>query len=180
MLDSIDGDNDRGRFDREVSQQNLETLIIVLLRDLASGDYPYRTIKQFLQFLKQAQESGVPVGPVFDGAIKDLTKRAFHLEGPSREPEIETKDILCAALRMIAETISTDGFARGRRSQREQALDRAIKEKILASERRSRENGWSYVADLTERHLGKWSPQREAGKSSSRLRKRTKSDDFDL
>jgi hypothetical protein len=81
---------------------------------------------------------------------------------------------------MIAETISTDGFARGRRSQREQALDRAIKEKILASERRSRENGWSYVADLTERHLGKWSPQREAGKSSSRLRKRTKSDDFDL
>ena len=73
MLDSIDGDNDRGRFDREVSQQNLETLIIVLLRDLASGDYPYRTIKQFLQFLKQAQESGVPGGPVFDGAIKDLT-----------------------------------------------------------------------------------------------------------
>jgi hypothetical protein len=79
-----------------------------------------------------------------------------------------------------AESMSTDGFARGRRSQREGILDQAIKEKILASERRSRENGWSYVADLTERRLGKWSPQREASKSSRRLKKRPKPEDFAL
>jgi hypothetical protein len=101
----------------------LEDFVIALLRALASGEYPYRAIKQFLQFLKQAQESGVPVGPAFDGAIKNLNKRAFHIEGPGREPEIETKVILCAALRVIAESMLTDGFARGRRSPREEILD---------------------------------------------------------
>ena len=77
----FDGGNDPGRFDREVSQQNLETFIIALLRDLTSGDYPYRTIGQFLRFLKHAQESGVPLGPVFEGAIKGLNTRAFEIEG---------------------------------------------------------------------------------------------------
>jgi hypothetical protein len=122
----------------------LETFIIVLPRDLASGDYPYRTIKQLLHFLKHAQESGVPVGPVFDGAIKDLNKRAFPIEEPGWEPAIERREIVCAALKVIAESMSTDGFARGRRSQRAQALDQAIDEMILGSERWSRENGWSY------------------------------------
>jgi hypothetical protein len=51
MPDSIEGGDGRGHFDREISQQNLETLIILLLRDLASGDYPYRTIKQFFLFM---------------------------------------------------------------------------------------------------------------------------------
>jgi hypothetical protein len=33
----IDGGNDPGRFDREVSKQNLEAFILALLRDPAAG-----------------------------------------------------------------------------------------------------------------------------------------------
>jgi hypothetical protein len=168
----IDGGNDPGRFDREVSQQNLETFIIVLLRDLASGEYPYRTIKQFLQFLKHAQESGVSMGPVFDGAIKILNARALDSARAGWVPGAEERGILSAALKVIAESMSTDGFARGRRSQRAQALDRAIEEMVLGSEKRSRENGWSYLANLTERRLGKWLPQPEPANGPRQCRKR--------
>ena len=168
----IDGDGDRGRADREASQQNLEMLIVFLLRDLTSGDYPYRTVQQFIMFLEHARERGVPMGPVFEGAIKDLNERAFRIEEIGWEPENELKNILCAALRVTAESMSTDGAARGRRSQRGQRLDRAIKEMILSSETRSRENGWSYVADLIEPRLGKWRPQREPAKGPPRPGKR--------
>jgi hypothetical protein len=68
--------------------------------------------------------------------------------------------------------MSTDGFARGRLSQRVDAFDRAIEEMILGSEKRSRKNGWSYVADLTERRLGKWRPRPEPAKGRRQLGKR--------
>ena len=171
-LTVIDGGNDPGHLDREVSQQNLEDFVIALLRTLASGDYPYRAIKQFFRFLEHAQERGVPMGPVFEGAIKSLNARALDIEGAGWAPEVETKGILSAALKVIAESMSTDGFARGRLSQRDRALDQAIEEKILGSETRSRENGRSYVADLTERGLGKWRPQREPAKSPRRPARR--------
>lgn len=175
----IDGGNDRGRADREVSQQNLEDFIVALLRALASAEYPSRTIEQFFRFVEHAQERGVPIGSVFDGAIKNLNARALDIAGAGWAPGAEERGILSAALKVTAESMATDSFASGRRSQRIGTLEQAIKEKILASEKRSREHGWSYVASLTE-DLGKWRPQREASKSSTRLRKRPKSEDFDL
>jgi hypothetical protein len=90
-LTVIDGGNDPGHLDREVSQQNLEDFVIALLRTLASGDYPYRAIKQFFRFLEHAQERGVPMGPVFEGAIKSLNARALDMEGAGWAPEVETK-----------------------------------------------------------------------------------------
>jgi hypothetical protein len=170
----IDGGNDPGHLDRKVSQQNLEDFIIVLLRDLASGDYPYRTIKKFFRFVEHAQERGVPTGPVFDGAIKNLNARTLDNAGAGGAPGAEERGILSAALKVTAESMSTDGFARGRRSQRAQALDQAVEQMILGCEKRSRENGWSYVANLTERHLGKWRPEPVNGRRQLRERPRPK------
>ena len=60
----------------------------------------------------------------------------------------------------------------GRLSQRVDAFDRATEEMILGSEKRSRENGWSYVANFTESRLGKWRPRPEPAKGPRQLRKR--------
>jgi hypothetical protein len=56
--------------------------------------------------------------------------------------------------------MATDNAARARRSKREDGLQHAIEGKVLGSESRSRENGWSYVAHLTER-LGRWPLRRK-------------------
>jgi len=53
--------------------------------------------------------------------------------------------------------MAKDGLAHARLSKRNQSLDRAIEENLVGSERRSRENGWSYVEKLTG-PLGKWPP----------------------
>lgn len=171
-LTVIDGGNDRGRADREVSQRNLEDFIVALLRALASAEYPSRTIKEFFRFVEHAQERGVPMDPVFDGAIKNLNARALDIAEAGWAPGAEERGILSAALKVTAESMATDSFARGRRSQRALTLHQAVEHMILDSERRSRENGWSYVRDLTERHLGKWRPQPEPAKGPRRLRKR--------
>ena len=101
----------------------------------------------------------MPVGPVLDGAIRTLHEQAFDSDGGDGY-EAEKKHVLQAALRVTAESMASDSLARARRSKREDELRHAIDERVLGSERRSRENGWSYVANLTER-LGKWPARRK-------------------
>lgn len=105
------------------------------------------------------QQCKVPIGPVFDAAISNLHAMAFATDDLPFY-EVERKDITQAALRVIAESMATDNAARARRSKREQSLTQAIEEKIVSSETRSRENGWSYVENLTKR-LGKWPPRKK-------------------
>jgi hypothetical protein len=137
-------------WEREVSQQYFEDFVVVLLRSIASGDYPYRVTEQFFRFLKHAEESRVPIGPVFQGAIRALHERAF----PDTEAVVEKTHITLTALRLIAERTSNDGLARARQSGRDRELSSAIEQYILDSEERSRANGWSYVTNLTK-HLKK-------------------------
>lgn len=150
MLDSavVDGTGDSG--DREVSQQFFEDFAVALLRSLASGDYPYRVVEQFLRFLKHAQESKVPVGPVFAGAIRDLNARAFP-ERDSTASLGEKTEIVLASLRVLAERLVTDDAARARLSKRISDLDSAIERDILTNEERSRAHGWSYLKSLAKR-----------------------------
>jgi hypothetical protein len=150
----IEGDGERKDWDRQIAQQHFEEFAVALLRSLAGGDQSYQTTQQFFRFLQHAQESRVPIGPVIDGAIGELHRMAFETERADGY-DVERKDVTQAALRVIAESMASDNAARARRSKREDYLNRAIEEKILGSETRSRENGWSYVENLTKR-LGKW------------------------
>lgn len=155
----IEGGGEPRDWKREIAQQHFEGFVVVLLRSLASGDGSYQVTQQFFRFLEHAQQSQVPIGPVLDGALKELHQRAFDTEGLD-DYDVEQKDITQAALRVIAESMATDNAARARRSKRELSLTRAIEEKILSSETRSREHGWSYVENLTKR-LGKWPPRKK-------------------
>jgi hypothetical protein len=150
----IEGGGEPRDWEREIAQQHFEDFVVVLLRTLASGDGSHQLTQQFFRFLEHAQENKVPIAPVFDGAISNLHAMAFATDDLPFY-EIERKDITQAALRVIAESMATDNAARARRSKREQSLTQAIEQKILSSETRSRENGWSYVENLTKR-LGKW------------------------
>jgi len=149
----IEGGGKERDWDREIAQRHFEDFVVVLLRSLAAGDASYQLTQQFFRFLEHARESEVPIGPVFDEAIRNLHAMAFDIENAPFY-EVERKDITQAALRVIAESMATDNAARARRSKREDSLNQAIENKILGSETRSRENGWSYVGNLTK-GLGK-------------------------
>lgn len=153
-LTVIEGGSDRGDWDRQIAQQHFEAFAVALLRSLAGGDQSYQTTQQFFRFLEHAQQSHVPISPVIDGAIDALHRRAFDTERAA-DYELERKDITRAALRVIVESMASDNAAGARRSKREDSLKRAIEEKVLGSETRSRQHGWSYVENLTK-HLGKW------------------------
>jgi hypothetical protein len=155
----IEGGGDRKRSDRNLSQQYFEDFVLTLLRALARGEGAHQLREQFFRFIEHAQKKEIPIGQVFDAAVKNLHQRAFDAEGvPSYEAE--RKDVTQAAIRVIAESMALDSAARARLSSRVQDLTQAIEEKILASEERSREHGWSYVQRLTER-LGKWPPRQK-------------------
>lgn len=155
----IDGGGEKRDWDREISQQHFEDFILALLRGLASGDQTYRAKEQFFQFLEHAQKTQVPIGPVIDGAIKELHGMAFNTENVAGY-EYEQIAVTQAALLVIVECMAKDNLAKARLSKREDSLGRSIERKVLSSEVRSRENGWSYVENLTK-HLGKWSPRKK-------------------
>lgn len=153
-LTLIEGIGERQGWDRDISQQHFETFVVALLRSLAAGDGSSRLTQEYFRFLEHAQESKGPVGPVLDGALRTLHKQAFNSDRDDGY-DAEKKRVLQAALRVTAESMASDNLARARRSKLEDELRRAINDKVLGSERRSRENGWSYVANLTEQ-IDKW------------------------
>jgi len=152
-LTVIEGGGEPKDWERQISQQHFESFVVTLLRSLAGGEGAYRLTQEFFSFLEHAQKTEVPIGPVLDGAVNSLHQQAFDMEGQD-DFRVDQRRILQAGLRVIAESMASDNAARARLSKREDRLTHAIEEKIIGSERRSRENGWSYVANLTE-HLGK-------------------------
>jgi hypothetical protein len=153
-LTLIEGGGERRDWDRQLSQQHFEAFVVVLLRSLAAGDGSSRLTQEFFRFLEHAQESKVPIGPVLDSTMRTLHEQAFDSDGEDGY-DAENKRVLQAALRVTAESMASDNLACARRSKREDELRHAIDDEVLGFERRSRENGWSYVANLTEQ-IGKW------------------------
>lgn len=147
----IEGDGQSRDWNSEAAQDYFEEFVIALLRNLAAGGYSYQLTQEFFRFLEHAQKTGVPIGRVFDEAVKNLHEMAVDNAGVE-DYEAERRDIVREAMRVAAESMAKDNAARARLSKREQALTRAIEAKVIGSETRSREHGWSYVTNLTK-HL---------------------------
>lgn len=158
-LTVIEGGGEPKDWDRQISQQHFKSFVVTLLRSLAAGEGAYRLTQEFFRFLEHAQKTEVPIGPVLDGAVNSLHEQAFDTENQD-DFRADQRRILQAALRVIAESMASDSAARARLSKREDSLTYAIEQKIIDSERRSREHGWSYVGKLTD-HLGKWPTRRK-------------------
>lgn len=147
----IEGGGQSRDWDSEAAQDHFEEFVVALLRSLAGGGASYQLTQQFFRFLEHAQKTGVPIGPVLDGAVKNLHEMAIDAAGVENY-ETERKNIVREAMRVAAESMAKDNAARARLSKREEALIRAVEAKVIGSEIRSRENGWSYVEHLTK-HL---------------------------
>jgi len=144
------GGKDSEEWDRAFLQQHFEEFVVTLLRDLASGSASHHLTERFFRFVEHAQKTKLPIAPTFDGAVRQLYSRALGTDTDSTDYAYEQKQIIEAALRVFAESMATDSFARARRSKREDQLTHALERKIRSSEKRSRENGWSYVTKVTE------------------------------
>lgn len=101
------------------------------------------------------------MGPVFEGAIRRLSGKAFNTANLDSH-EVEERATTEAALRLVIEAMASDDFARARKSTRQDKLRDAIERKMLGSERRSREAGWSYLGDLSAQ-LGPWPKSKRQG-----------------
>jgi hypothetical protein len=154
----IDGGGDRGidGFAGQYAVQCLEDLVIEILRNLARDQLSAgRTTRLMIAFSKAAGEFDGPLFEIIAVALGNLNARTFGSE--QTDLDQETQDILRYALRVIAESMATDGAARGRLSQRRNDMRSSIESWVHGREERSRANGWSYLDEMS-RKLGKWTP----------------------
>lgn len=155
----IDGGGEKRDRDREIAEQHCEDFVLALLRGLAGSDQSYRTTQNFFRFVEHAQNTQVPIAAVIDDSIGQLRQSAFDLDGAGYYKH-DRIAVIEAALRVAIESMAKDNAAKGRLSKRESDLRSCIEQMVVSSETRSRENGWSYIDNLTK-HLGKWSPRKK-------------------
>jgi hypothetical protein len=149
----IDGDGPRGPRELEDPhadsvRYHLRRLAVELLRALARGDdHAGRLFGEIISFIKHAAElNRPPLGTLMAEVFQDLGKEISPENKKRYEGELDT--VVLSALRVAAETWTDDGFTRARLSDRRQELGREIENYVVEHERRSRENGWSYLSKL--------------------------------
>jgi hypothetical protein len=126
-----------------------QDLVIELLRDLArEAPESWRVSKLIFEFWKAAAESQVPVFELIEPVLRDSRDELFQADYSSPKQQ-EREEIIRHAFRVAAESLASDGAARGRASQRESRLRTAIEDFITSHETRAREHGWSYLDHLT-------------------------------
>jgi hypothetical protein len=158
----IDGGGDRGinGFAGQHAVQSFEDLVIEVLRKLARDPHSVGRITQLMfAFTNAAGEFEGPLFEIIAAALGSLNARTFG--SAQTELDQETQDILRYALRVVAESMATDGAASARLSRRKTEMRAAIEGWMQGRETRSRENGWSYLGEMS-RKLGKWTPPRTA------------------
>lgn len=139
---------------KDEAQWRFTDFTVELLRLLSGGGTAYIATESLKRFIDHCVATKVPLGSAIDGAVTELNKAAFDRTGRG-EYELDEVAVIHASLKVLIEDVSGDNMARARRSKRAEDLHRCIEAVIVSGERKSRENGWSYVGKMTER-LGKW------------------------
>ncbi len=137
------------------ARRHFRQLIVELLRAIARGDdYESRVARELLEFTDHAVASKAPLRTIIDPVLADLQKRiAPEQKDITSHYMRQISDIVFASLQVAAEVGCTDGFAKARLSGRTSALEADIKEYIVEHERRSRENKWSFLSNLLQKHF---------------------------
>jgi hypothetical protein len=156
-LTSIEGGGGRGihSYAGERAIASFETLVIRIFRDVTREQSTFQLCELLFEFNAAVIECDVPLFEITKAAMANLRGRAFDANVPEYDQEVQ--DVLRFGIRVAAERMSDDSAARGRISQRSQDLETAIKWFIQGKEARTRENGWSYVENVTK-SLGPWHP----------------------
>jgi hypothetical protein len=134
---------------REVlARQHLRKLAIEILRGIVRGDdYNLGVQGEVSEFLNHAGAASAPLSTIIGDVLSELHDDLATKVSPT-EQQIAIQHIVLASLALAADACSKDGFAKGRRSQSRARLQQAIDEYVLGYERRTRENGWSYLSQL--------------------------------
>ena len=153
VIDGGGGERDdrNAQWAEEMAAQALERLAVEILRGVARGpenSYRVGTAVRDLYEHLTPESIKVRLYATMDAGLRSVNSRLLP-DNPNKWDE-ELPWLLKCALRLAAETIATDGFARGRASQRRSDLDHAIEQYILQREERWRESGGSYLARLLE------------------------------
>ena len=122
-------------------------LIVEILRAIARGDdLNGRIADNLADLAKHMSATDTPFNTIVNGTVAEL-----HQKLSSKDPAIPEADrIMLASLELAAETCAVDGFAKARAGKREDTLITAIERYMINAERRSRENGWSYMGKMMD------------------------------
>lgn len=154
------GGKGRQSVEEYLARKAFRRFVIELLRALArENDNGVQSTHALIDFIEKVSIADVPILPIIGDTISEFHDLAFEIERID-DHEAEIKGILEAALKVIVEYLADDGFAKGRRSKRQDGLRHTIEAKLLRSEQRSREAGWSYLKSLSDR-VGKWQPRKK-------------------
>ena len=136
----------------EMAAQALERLAVEILRGVARGpENSYRVGTAVRDLYEHLTPEAIKVRlyATMDAGLRSANSRLLPDTPNNWDDALPW--LLKSALRLAAETIATDGFARGRASQRRSDFDHAVEQYILQREERSREGGGSYLVRLLER-----------------------------
>lgn len=122
-------------------------LAIEILRAVARGpDNAYRT-GMALQFLyERLAAPDVHLHASIHEGVRDVHERLMPSDQNAYDAELRW--LLQCALRLAAEMLATDGFAKGRASQRQDDFRRALESYLIEREEVSRQGGGSYLSGL--------------------------------
>jgi hypothetical protein len=145
------------------ARYHFQRLICEILRGLARGDdLGQRVQTEMLAFQEHsaAVETAL-LSRIISDVLRDLHKELIW-EDVTDDYIVEHQAIIQTALRVAAETVADDSFAKARCQDREHELRRDIDQYIVGRERRSRESGWSFLTKLIKEHFP---PQRKSPRS---------------
>jgi hypothetical protein len=159
-------------FDMRRAVQALRTLTIESLCALARGNDPrHRVTEAVIELYKLLGEKGLKVDTVVESFLA-----AAHSELAAEGLNSEMDDILVAGLQVIAEKLCLDEAAQGRTSQRERRFEDRLEMWLRESEKRSRDNGWSYLEEFLQRNFPRPRPEK---KDDQQAPKRSRKPDVD-
>ncbi len=152
----IDGGGERRDHAAEMAQSVFEDLALEIVRVAARGGDPeFRAARALNHFLAHAAEAKAEPATIVDRALHSFHKSIFGHES-ARELDRDLMDVVKCSLRLAAEEAAQDPAAAARRSSRKAELLAAIEQLMIGREERARKNGRSYLVNLAERELGKW------------------------
>jgi hypothetical protein len=148
----ITGDGRRDHQYHE-ARDELRSLIIEILRALARGnDDTNRVSARLIRLYDLLRETEAPTATIVAGVISEMNEDIGRV-GSLTDVRAGLEDIVLASLPVGAEACSTDGFARGRSSQRRTELRSLIEQWIIDHERGARASGWSYLKNIERTHF---------------------------
>ena len=102
-----------------------------------------------IELFRALEKSGSRVSPIIDEALRNLHGRLIVDSHDDFEEDVN--DLKQTSLKYAAECLATDGFAKGRASQRYSDFSRAMEAFVIGQELRSRKYNGSYLLCLLGR-----------------------------